>query len=264
MHSFAFAPRALALSAIVLLGFISTSVSADDADEPQATPYRPTVSNPADLPAPGWLEAEFGGLRVLGQDRSRSDSVPWLVKYAFDADHGLLLGGNAYVSERAPGDMAAHGVGDTTVEWKQRFAVDDKMAFGIEAGVTVPTAHADLGNGKPVWLVNGIVSRDIGAAHLDVNLGEAHYANHDVGVSAWQQSFAAAVSWPFGPDFGGAVELSGTHQAGVPTQSQALAALNYNLSPRVVFDAGVARGLSHNAHDRSVFAGATVLLGRLH
>jgi len=234
------------------------------ADEPTVTPYRPTVSNPADLPVPGWLEAEFGGLRVSGEDQSRSDSVPWLAKYAFDEDHGIIVGGNAYVSAAAPGEPSHRGVGDVSVEWKQRFAVDDATAFGVEAGFIAPTAHDDLGVGKAAWLVNGIVSRDFGKLHLDVNIGAVHYAQHDTDVSAWQQTYAAAISWPFGSDWGGALEVSGAHQAGSPTQSQALAALNYNLSPRVVLDAGYARGLAHEAHDRSVFAGATVLLGRLH
>jgi hypothetical protein len=49
----------------------------------------------------------------------------------------------------------------------------------------------------------------------------------------------------------------------LPTQSQVLAALNYNWSAHLVLDAGFAYGLAHAAHDKSVFAGATVLLGHL-
>lgn len=263
-------PLTAASSLGVRLAIVLTGCGAIDAhlahagDAPTATPYRPTASNPADLPVLGWLEAEFGGLRVFGEDRSRSDSVPWLLKYAFDEDRGLLFGGNAYVAESVPGAATLRGVGDTMLEWKQRFDAGDAGAFGIEAGVTLPTAHHDLGAGKPQWLANGIYSRDLGAAHLDVNFGVAHAAQHDAGTSAWQHSGAAAISWSFSPVWGGALEISGAQQRGAGTQSQALAALNYNLSPRVVFDAGLARGLTHGAHDRSVFAGATVLLGRLH
>ncbi len=234
-----------------------------DAPDATVTPYRPTVSNPAELPVPGWLEAEFGGLRVFGADHSRADSVPWLLKYAFDADHGLLLGGDAYVAQDAPGSASLHGVGDTSLAWKQRFDAGPAGAFGLEAGVTLPSARRGLGVGKPQWQANGIYSRDLGAAHVDVNLGLAHAARHAAGSSAWQQAYAAALSWPLGSQWGGALEVSGAHQRGLPAQAQALAALNYNVSPRVVLDAGAARGLCHQAHDRSVFAGATVLLGRL-
>jgi hypothetical protein len=238
--------------------------AANDDDEPSVTPYRPTVSNPADLSAPGWLEAEFGGLRTFGEDHSRSDSVPWLLKYALDENYGLLLGGNAYVSAQAPAVSRQSGVGDTSLEWKQRFPLSDKTAFGIEAGVIAPTAAHDLGAGKPVWLVNGIFSADLGALHLDLNLGDAHASAHDAASSPWQTTWAAAVSWALSEKWGAAFELSGTHQRGAATTSQALTAINYNLSRRVSLDTGVAYELTRAAHDRSWFAGATVLLGRMH
>jgi hypothetical protein len=238
--------------------------AASDDDDPSVTPYRPTVSNPADLPAPGFLEAEFGGQRTLGEDHSRNSAAPWLLKYAFDENHGLLLGGNAYVSAQAPGAVQQAGVGDTSLEWKQRFPISEKTAFGIEAGVIAPTAERTLGAGKPVWLVNGIFSADLGALHLDLNLGNAHASAHDANVSPWQTTWAAAISWPLSAAWGAAFELSGTHQRGNATTSQGLIAVDYNLSHRVSLDTGVAYGLTSAAHDRSLFAGATVLLGRLH
>src|SRR5437016_3240382 len=38
------------------------------ADEPAATPYRPSVSTPAALSEPGWLEGELGWQRTSGGD----------------------------------------------------------------------------------------------------------------------------------------------------------------------------------------------------
>jgi hypothetical protein len=249
------------IAVLLLLG--CANVRADDDNEPSVTPYRPTVSNPADLSAPGWLEAEFGGLRTLGEDHSRDDSAPWLLKYAFDENYGLLLGGNAYVGAQTPGAPNSSGAGDTSIEWKQRFPVADKMAFGIEAGVVLPTAARGLGVGKPQWLANGIFSTDLGALHLDLNLGEAHGGTQPGNISSWQTTWAAAVSAPVFGDWGAAFEISGTHQRGIATQSQALFALNYNASRRLSLDTGIAYGLTQAIHDRSVFAGATVLLGRL-
>jgi len=256
------APPGIA-AAIALLGLCGAVHAADDDSDPAVTPYRPTVSNPADLPVPGWLEAEFGALRVLGEDRSRSDSAPWLLKYAFDENHGLLLGGNAFVSERMPGASTRHSIGDTFLEWKQRFPLTDKAAFGIEAGVVAPTAGHDLGIGKPQWLINGIFSDDLGALHLDVNVGEAHGGDQPTRVSSWQTAWAAAISAPLAGDWGAAFELSGTRQRGTATQSEALLALSYNVSHRLSLDAGTAWGLARSAHGRGLFAGATVLLGRL-
>jgi len=236
---------------------------AGDDGEPSVTPYRPTVSDPADMSAPGWLEGEFGGLRTLGGDSSRSESVPWLLKYAFDENHGVLVGGSAYVSERVPGGATRRGFGDLTVEWKQRFPVGPGAAFGIEAGVVAPTAANQLGVGKAQWLVNGIYSADVGALHLDLNLGEARGGDQAGGVSAWQTTWAAAVSAPLAGNWGAAFELSGAHRSGTPTYSEALLAFNYNVSKRLSLDAGAACGLARAAHDRSFFAGATMLIGRL-
>lgn len=230
--------------------------------EASVTPYRPTVSNPADLPAPGWLEGEFGLLRTRGEDRSRDDSAPWLLKYAFDENHGLLLGGDAFVRAAVPGEATRSGGGDTFVEWKQRFPVSEHAAFGFEAGVVAPTAPHGLGVGKPAWIVNGILSTDVGAAHLDVNLGAERFTAPPAGASSWQSTWAAAASTSIDDQWGAAFELSGSHERGTPTQSQALVAFTYNVSKRLVLDAGGAYGLARAAHDRSIFAGATVLLGR--
>jgi hypothetical protein len=232
-------------------------------DESSVTPYRPTVSNPADLSAPGWVEAEVGGLRSYNEDNSRNDAVPWLLKYAFDENYGLLLGGGGYVSSQVPGAPGQASFGDTFLEWKQRFPVSDTAAFGVEAGVVAPTASHDLGAGKAQWLVNGIFSTDLGAMHLDVNLAETHGGDAPVHVSPWQTGWAAAISRPLAGNWGGAFELSGIYQQGAATQSQALFALSYNWSRQLVLDCGAAYGLTHAAHDRSLFAGATFLIGRL-
>jgi hypothetical protein len=234
----------------------------DDESDPSVVPYRPTVSNPADLSAPGWIEGEFGGLHTRNEDRSIDDTVPWLLKYAFDENHGLMIGGNAYAGMRAPGMPSQSGFGDTSLEYKQRFSVNESTAFGIETGVIAPTASQG-GLGKSQWLANGIFSTDVGALHMDLNLGEAHGGAQPAHVSQWQTMWAAAVSTQLVGAFGAAFEVSGTYQAGSATQSQALVAFNYNVSHRVVLDAGAAYGLAHDAHDKSLFAGATVLLGRV-
>jgi hypothetical protein len=253
----------LACAFALLLAGITNACADDETPEPSVTPYRPTVSNPADLPVPGWLEGEFGGLRTLGEDHSRDDSVPWLLKYAFDENRGLLLGGNAYARAQPPGAAGQSSFGDTFVEWKQRFPVSDKTAFGIEAGVVVPTASHGLGIGTPQWVANGILSTDLGAVHLDMNLGEMRGGDEPANVSRWQTTWAAAVSTSLTDQWGTAFELSGSHQRGAATASQALLAFTYNVSHRLVLDAGGTCGLTHEAHDRGFFAGATVLIGQL-
>jgi hypothetical protein len=243
---------------------IATQIArADDDSEPTVTPYRPTVSNPADLPQPGWIEGEFGAAHTYGDDGSRNDTVPWLIKYAFDENRGILIGGNAFVNDAPVGAPASSGFGDLTLEWKQRFPIAENAAFGIETGAIVPTAAHDLGVGKPAFIYNGIYSTDLGALHLDLNAGGVLFADHPSGISKWQNAWATAGSWSLSQKFGAALEVSGTQQSGTPTRSQVLGAINYNSSAHLVFDAGLAYGLTRAAHDTSIFAGATVLLGKL-
>ncbi len=253
----------LAASVFVTFVLSASSAHADDTEEPAVTPYRPTVSNPASLPVPGWIEGEFGGQHVAADDGARNNSVPWLLKYAFDENHGVLVGGTAYIRD-APVGMPSHsGFGAVLLEWKQRFLLSDKAAFGIEAGTILPTAADDLGVGKPAWTVNAIYSSDFGALHLDVNAGGTRYTAKSNGLSRWQSAWAAAGSWSLTDVIGAALEFSGTHQRGAPGASQMLGTINYNRSAHLVLDAGVACGLTHAAHDVSIFAGATVYLGRL-
>jgi hypothetical protein len=255
--------RHLAASASIAFVLSTSFARADDTDEPSVTPYRPTVSNPASLPVPGWIESEFGAQHVADDGGSRNDSMPWLLKYAFDENHGVLIGGNAYVHD-APVGMPSHsGFGDMLLEWKQRFPLGDKTAFGIEAGAIVPTATDDLGVGKPAWTISAIYSTDFGALHLDINAGGTRYTTKSNTLARWQSAWAAAGSWSLTDAFGAALELSGTHQRGAASASQILGAINYNRSTQLVLDAGLAYGLTHAAHDVSIFAGATVYLGRL-
>jgi hypothetical protein len=253
----------LAPACAVAFGLCISVARADANDEPAVTPYRPTISNPADLPVPGWIEGEFGGQHVAGDDGSRNDSTPWLLKYAFDENHGVLIGGNAFLHDAPVGMPSQSGFGDMLLEWKQRFPLTDKTALGVEAGAILPTAADDLGIGKPAWTVNAIYSSDFGAVHLDVNAGGTRYTTKSNALARWQSAWAAAGSWALTDVFGAALEFSGTHQRGAASTSQILGAINYNRSTHLVLDAGLAYGLTHAAHDVSLFAGATVYLGRL-
>ena len=72
----------------------SLAMPAWAADATEVTAYRPSVSNPADLPTPGQLELEFGGLHEK-KGSARNDSLPYLFKLAFTREWGVLLGGDA-------------------------------------------------------------------------------------------------------------------------------------------------------------------------
>src|SRR5215212_7684016 len=68
-------------------------------DSPSVTPYRPSVSTPAALSAPGWVEIEVGGFHAHGPGRSRHDSLPYTLKLAFSEDWGVRIGGEGWIRQ---------------------------------------------------------------------------------------------------------------------------------------------------------------------
>lgn len=229
-------------------------------DEPSATPYRPTASNPADLSAPGFFELEAGGQSQRGNTVTRRTSLPWLLKYAFTDRVGVMVGGEAWVSETDPAGSTVRGMGDASLAFKFKQPLTDRSALGLEAGAKLATAKAPLGSEKTDYSLNGIYSADIGRHHFDVNLGWTRQGETVPGESRNQFGWAMAVSHPITNAWGAALELAGTTRQGVDDTAQFLAAASYNWSKRVVLDGGAAFGLNKATPDVTVFAGAVVLL----
>jgi hypothetical protein len=251
------------LPAIALL-LATSAVRAADAEGPSVVPYRPSVSTPAQLSAPGWLELEAGALRAAGPDRGSSRlTVPWTLKLAFTQDWGVRVGGDAWVRQADAGTVATGG-GDTALVLKRRFAIDDASAWGLEAGEKFPTAGRTLGSGRADTTVNAIYSSDFAPAwHADLNLNETRAGVPSSRSHAWQTGWAAAVSRTLDERWGVVGEFSGTHQAATPDAGQFLLAASWSASPAAVLDFGVAHGLTDASPRNQVFAGMTVLLGKL-
>lgn len=252
-----------AIVAALLAPCALPSRSAETEAQPSVTPYRPSVSTPAALSAPGWVELELGGLRVNGPGTSRRDSLPYTIKLAFSEDWGIRIGGDAGVRQQDETGQRISGGGDTGVVLKRRFAVDDASAFGFEAGATFPTARTGLGSGKSDYSLNGIYSADLDRYHTDINLVLTRVGQVDAGVSRNQALWAASLSRAITDRWGVVGELFGTRQRGSESTAQLLAAASYNVSPSLTLDAGLSRSIRSGGPDWSMFAGLTVLLGRL-
>ena len=235
------------------------SAARADGDAP-ITPYRPSVSSPAQLPAVGQLEMELGGLRSRSGD-DRRDSVPYLLKLAFSKEWGLLLGGDAHVSLRESGQHAS-GFGDTLLVLKHAWSADDAHVNGVEFGVKLPTAKDALGSGKADYTVNLIESIDSGPLHTDINLNATRLGAVDTG-SHTQFGLSASVSTPLSDHIGLTAELSGTHRSGADTSEQVLGAITYSPSKRLTFDLGLARAPRPSPGSTSFFAGVVFPIAQL-
>jgi len=257
------AQQAAGVALLVVAALVATTAYAAG-DEPTTTPYRPSVSTPAALSAPGWLEIE-AGFEHDHAGAARRDSVPATFKLAFSPDWGVRVGGEAWVRQRDEAGRSS-GVGDTSVVLKRRFAIDDKQAFGLEGGVTFATARQGLGNGsgKTDVGLNAIYSADFGDAwHTDLNLATTRLGQADAGASRSQWLWAASLSRALDERWGVVGEFAGTNQRGAGGTSQFLVAASCNVSKRLTLDAGAARSLRSGPATWSAFTGFTWLAAPL-
>ncbi len=250
-----------ALAGAVICALSTPSLAAEDL--PSVTPYRPSVSTPATLSAPGWVEFEAGVLRARGRESSQRDSLPYTLKLAFTPDWGLRVGGDAWVRQSDEMGQRISGSGDSSIVLKRRFAVDDVSAFGLEGGATLPTGHRGISGGKASYSVNGIYSADLGSYHTDINLLGTRLGAADAGVGRTQVLWATSLSKALNDQWGLVGELSGTRQRGVDSTTQFLFAASYNVSKSITLDAGASRSLRSGVPDWSLFSGVTMFVGRL-
>ncbi len=248
------------LTALLL---VTTSISALADDETAITPYRPSVSNPAQLPVAGQLELEYGGL-ISKTDSTRRNSLPYLLKLAFNKEWGVLLGGDAFISQKDDvSGIRARGLGDTNLVLKRAFLMNDTTAFGLELGAKIPTAKDTLGSGKADYSVNSIFSKDISKVHMDANLNLTRFGAIDVGTARTQTGLSTSFSMPVSERWGMTTELSGTHRNGAPNTAQFLVAATFSPSKQLTIDIGAARGLTSASPDFSLFTGVVMPITKL-
>ncbi|MFA6015232.1 MAG: transporter [Gallionellaceae bacterium] len=237
-------------------------------ENPAVTPYRSTVSNPAALSQSGWLELEAGWLSSKSRDDSTRGSLPYMLKFAFAQNSGVLLGGEAFVNQTVAQSSSISGLGDTSFLLKHRFGVSENgsSAFGMEYGFVAATAKEGLngGSGKTDHLINGIYSADLSGNTIDINLNLTTLGSVSAGESKQQWGWVATWSRPLNEKWGVAAELFGSIRSGFKPSDQALVSVNYALSKRVVWDAGLAAGLNDSTPKWSLLAGVTVLVGKLY
>lgn len=245
------------------LSHAAASFAADA--EPAATPYRPSVSSPAALSEPGWLDVEFGWQCTGGGGDKTRESFPVTAKLAFNRDWGVVIGSELGVRRTDLSDAVFTGMGDTTFLLKHRIPTpDENIAWGLAAGFKSPTAKDTLGSGKTDAIITGIFSADFPANnHLDANLTATRVGAYASGEGRTQYGWAAALSHSLDEKWSVFGEPSGTYRRGTPSTSQLLLGASYSYSKRLVFDFAAARGLSSAAPDWQVMGGLTALLGRL-
>ncbi len=229
------------------------------AEQLTVTPYRPTVSNPAELSALRHLEVEFGTQSNQPGMEVERNSLPFLLKYPFADQWGLLVGGEAWINSRST-DETISGFGNTSVLLKHYYPINETLAVGFETGVILPSARQSLGQGRTDYLGNFIVSQDISDLRIDVNAGVTRRGFKEDNLDRFRYNWAIAVSQMVTERWGVAGEFSGVLAKQQKPTSQFLASLNYLMTPQLMLDFGGTIGMTAITDDYGVFAGFTLLI----
>ena len=241
------------------LAALSLFTSLAHAEQPSATPYRPTISNPAELSALRHFEVEFGAqLNQPGKQEERN-SLPFLIKYPFHEQWSLLVGGEAWL-EMSDAVGSHNGFGNTAVLLKHYHPLSETLAVGFEAGAVLPTANQPLGQERTDYLGNLILSKDINALRIDINAGITRQGYKEANTDRHFYNWALAASHPLTERWGIAGEFSGIFYPQQQSTSQFLATFNYALTPQLVLDFGSTVGLTDVSDDYTAFAGFVLLL----
>lgn len=165
-----------------------------DTNPPAVNAGRPTVTDPASLTAPGWLESEIGGMKNL--DRDRTFSTPILLKltdrsarlqYRLSAD-GLIFPGTG-----------ANAFGDTYAALQYLVTPQKSSGFDVSArlAVKLPTAPSFIGTQKADYGILFLASRDfLPTLHGDFNIGVTNLSRQQAPGTDNQWTATASFSVP--------------------------------------------------------------------
>jgi hypothetical protein len=183
------------------------------------------------------LEVEFGAQSNQPGMEVERNSLPFLLKYPFADQWGLLVGGEAWIKSRSEGETIS-GFDNTSVLIKHYHPISPTLAVVFEAGVVLPSARQSLGQGRTDYLGNLIVSQDISDLRIDVNAGVTRKGFKEEDLDQYRYNRAIAASHPISELWGIAGEFSGVLAKQQKPTSQFLGALNYLMIPELMLDFG--------------------------
>jgi hypothetical protein len=235
-----------------------------DTGPPAVNPGRPTVTDPAALTAPGWLESEFGGMKNL--DHDRTFSTPMLLKLT--SRNNRLQYRLAFDGLIFPGEGGGNGFGDTTAGLQYLFAVQSRAGFDVAGriAVKIPTAPAFLGTRKVDYSMLLLASRDFSPMlHGDFNLGLANLSRQ--GAPGTDNQFVATASFTL-PIKGGRWQYTNelvyaSPLQGQPSQVTTMHGFTYAIHRYDVYDVAVQWQLHGSGANLQLLFGRTFFFGRL-
>jgi hypothetical protein len=253
---------------VTICGLMCLSLAAQDKapDELTVNPNRPSFANPATTTMPGVAELELGLQRTLFPDSSRSDFQATLLKLGITEDFELRVGWNGIARNTDPSGESQSGPSDPNLGFTWRFLRQDVIGadLAISFAHKFPRASVEkgIGSGAADDTLVFLASKDFGKLHADFNVMQTWVGQMD-GPRIKQPSAALALTHPLSGAWGVGAEVYAIGASGAgPRTVATLWNLSYQVSPRLVLDAGFDRGLNKEAACWNYYVGVTYGLGR--
>jgi Putative MetA-pathway of phenol degradation len=234
--------------------------------EIRANPGRPTVADPADITEYGVLEIEYGWNHAWLGGQARENDFGALLKFAALCNLEIRWSPDTVISQDGQ-----RGFGDNWIGAQYRFFHQSRTVPSMAASymVKIPSASADrgLGTGQVDQQIKFLASKDLGATHFDFNASALVIGRPAGGGRDTAAEIDLSFSHPLWKKLALTGEIYGDTRLNnaVPGFTSTLWALTYNLSPRLVFDAGMDTALTPNAPFRKRFVmGFVYSLGELY
>ena len=228
------------------------------AGELVAVPNRPTFASTAEMVQLGVFEIEYGLEAAQGHQ-----NINGLLKWGAIKNLELWFLNNPI--ER---DAGFTGVGDSGAGFKFKL-FSQKQArptFSLLYVATIPTASSQIGVGTMRHLAQLLVSKDYGKHHFDANEG-VQFVGRRVSSGFDRRYFTSlSYSHPLTEKWAYTLEISGFSQANPtnPATLTLLAAPTYNVTSRLVIDAGAYYTVYGNSPHVTSFLGLTYSVADLY
>lgn len=244
------------------VALLCAGAAAQTDDIPEANPARPTVSTPATLPPPGYLQFETGSLgAATSPEFSTRIGINQVTRFAFTSRFDVFSITEPYV--HSTGERTQIGSGEVFL------GAQAVVIPGEDARPTIavsyirrlyesPVPELDLGTFRESGLL--LVSDDLGKFHFDGNLVITQQTEH--GVRRAQNGQTLSISHPAGK-FTISGEIWTFSQPFLASRAVGvLWSASYPVRKNLVIDAGFDRGATSTSTHWEGFAGFTYVLPR--
>jgi len=229
-------------------------------DQITAVPNRPTFATTAEAVQRGVLEIEYG---FEGGDAHQN--INGLVKFGLFRNLELRFANNPFQR-----DDAVAGTGDSGAGFKWRIHPQRGLVPTISAlyTATIPTASHALGARASGHSMQLLLSKDFGKHHFDFNEGLQLVGRPQPQARGYDRNYFTALSWshPLRGNWNVSAELAGFSRtnAATPATMTILFAPTYNVSSRLVLDAGGYLAAYGNLPRMTFFCGVTYSIADLY